>query len=355
VLRVRGSKALIAGIGETPYARRPEGETTMGLLARAARRALRDAGFEPHEVDGLAVASFTLAPDRAADVAWRLGLRLRWLSDEQTGGASALNMLHHALSAVEGGDAEVVLLLAGDLITDFSPIANELNSATRDHLAPIPHGGPNTLFALLTRRHMAATGLTREDYGRLVVAQHAAAGRTLSLAEYLSAPLVADPLTRYDCVAIVSGAGAVVVAATARVRRKPAAAVRAIGVRVNDDQQEGSGLRTGHAGLGIAATRVDVACVYDDYPALVLAQLEELGFGDARTLVDEIAAGRLRVNPSGGQLALGQAGVAGGMHGLVEAVRELRAGAGAALVTGYGMVLYRYGSIAAAATLARVD
>ena len=100
---------------------------------------------------------------------------------------------------------------------------DEYNVATRDHLAPIPFGGPNALFALLTQRHMRAHGLQRADYGRLVVAQRAWAGGNpgavyrdaLSAEDYLAAPLVADPLGRLDCVPVVSGADALIVSAAA--------------------------------------------------------------------------------------------------------------------------------------------
>jgi acetyl-CoA acetyltransferase len=57
------------------------------------------------------------------------------------------------------------------------------------------------------------------------------------------------------------------------------------------------------------------------------------------------------VNTGGGQLSAGQAGAAGGMLGLVEAVRRLRDDARTALVTGYGMVVYRYGACANAVVL----
>jgi acetyl-CoA acetyltransferase len=100
---------------------------------------------------------------------------------------------------------------------------------------------------------------------------------------------------------------------------------------------------------------------------MVLVQLEELGFvpqGDVARFVEaSIATRSLAVNTSGGQLSAGQAGAAGGMHGLVESVRQLRGDAGArqvegamtAVVTGYGMVLYRYGACAAATVLERAS
>jgi acetyl-CoA acetyltransferase len=96
---------------------------------------------------------------------------------------------------------------------------------------------------------------------------------------------------------------------------------------------------------------------------MVLIQLAELGLardGDLERYVQvELLEQRRAVNTSGGQLSAGQAGAAGSLHGLVEAVRQLRGAAGerqvpaarTALVTGYGMVLYRYGASAAAAML----
>jgi acetyl-CoA acetyltransferase len=376
--------ALIVGAGETPYLRHPPPETTtQRLLADAARRALASAGLEPRQVDGLGVSSFSLAPDHAIDLAFRLGLRLRWLMDAATGGASALDLLQHARRAVEAGDANVVLLLAGDRLepADFARLVDEFNTAARDHLTPIPTGGPNSLFALLTRRHMERRGLSREVYGRIAVAQRAWAGGNpnaayrdpLSLDEYLGAPTVADPLCIYDCVPVVAGADAIVVTSDVR-SGAPSVRVRALATCHNADSQDGDGLVTGLRSVrdelwesaGAGPDDVDVASVYDDYPAMVLVQLEDLGFAapdDLRQLVEgRLATRRLPLNTSGGQLSAGQAGAAGGMHGLVEVVTQLRGlaagrqveSARLGLVSGYGMVAYRYGACANAAVLERV-
>jgi acetyl-CoA acetyltransferase len=374
--------ALIAGAAESPYARHaPPGSTTAVLLADAARRALDDAGIQPREVDGLGVASFSLGPDHAIDLAVRLGLRVRWLMDAATGGASAVDMLQHARRAVEAGDARHVLLVAGDHLEpeDFVRLVDEYNTATRDFLAPLPTGGPNALFAMLTRRHMVRHGLERADYGKVAISQRAWAATNpgavyrapLSPAEYLQAPLVADPLCIYDCVPVVTGADAIIVSARAA---SPAVGIRALGASHNADLHEGDGLETGLRGIAAdvwtAASAgpddVDVVSVYDDYPAMVLVQLEDLGFapeGDVRRLVDErIATRTLPVNTSGGQLSAGQAGAAGGMHGIVEVVTQLRGAAGdrqvqdarLGVVSGYGMVAYRHGACANVAVLERV-
>jgi acetyl-CoA acetyltransferase len=374
-------RPLLLGTAETRYTRRPQSETTPSLLAQAARGALEDAGLNPADVDGLGVASFSLAPDHAIDLAWRLGLRVRWLMEDPHGGASALNMLQHACRAIEAGDAEVILLLAGDAVSpaDFRRLADEHNSATRDHVAPIPAGGPNALFALVTSRHMREHGLGRETYGRVVLGQRGWAAlnpaavyrEPLTMADYLNAPIVAAPLSLLDCVPIVAGADAVVVTRADRSAGKLAVEPVAFAASYNHDQQAGDGLRTGLAetasGLwdeaGLGPEDVDVASVYDDYPVMVLVQLSDLGFaedGDLERFAREQLEGRrLAVNTSGGQLSAGQAGAGGGMHGLVEAVRQLRdeagerqvEGARTAVVTGYGMIAYRYGACSNAVVL----
>jgi acetyl-CoA acetyltransferase len=374
-------RPLLLGAAETPYTRRAYGETTLSLLGQAAKSALDDAGIEPARVDGLGVASFSLAPDHAIDLAWRLGLRVRWLMEDPHGGAAALNMLQHAWRAIEAGDAEAILLLAGDAVSpaDFRRLADDHNSATRDHLAAIPVGGPNALFALVTGRHMREHGLGRETYGRVVLPQRGWAAlnpaavyrEPLTMVDYLNAPIVAAPLSLLDCVPIVAGANAVVVTTAERSAGRRAVEPVAFAASHNHDQQAGDGLQTGLAetasGLweeaGLGPKDVDVASVYDDYPVMVLVQLSDLGFaadGDLdRFAREQLEARRLAVNTSGGQLSAGQAGAAGGMHGLVEAVRQLRGEAGerqvegarTAVVTGYGMIAYRYGACSNAVVL----
>jgi len=292
-----------------------------------------------------------------------------------------LNMLRHAIRAIEAGDANTVVLLAGDHFGagDFDRLVSDFNGVTRDHLATIPTGGPNAQFAFLTERHMAATGLRPHDYGMIPVAQRrwarlnpgAVYRDELTLDDYLSAPVVAPPLVRYDCVPVVSGANAVVV--TSATTAGPAVRVPAVRAAFNHDNGLGDGLSTGlrpiaeelWAASNFSPESVDLAAVYDDYPVMSLVQLDDVGLipdGDFRTFLhDRVWRDRWPLNPSGGQLSAGQAGAAGGMHGLVEAVRQLLGKAGErqvadaarAIVTGYGMVTYLYGSCAIAATLER--
>lgn len=377
--------AAIAGAGESPYARHPADDlSTLQVLADAVRRALADAGLRAGDVDGFGVSSFTLLPDHAIDLAWRLGLRLTWLMQDTNGGASGVAMLQHAVRAIEAGDASAIVLVAGDRMdaAAHATLVARYNSATEDHLAPLTMAGPNALFALLTQRQMETLGLAKEHYGQIVVAQRAWAARNpgavyrtpLTMADYLAAPVVAEPLGRYDCVPPVTGADAVVVTADDRASGAPRARVRAVVARYNTDDQRGDGLRTGLADAapalwdtaGAGPEDAGVISVYDDYPAMVVAQLVDLGLvaeDDVPAYLSErVATEKVAVNTSGGQLSAGQAGSGGGMHGLVEVVRQLRGQGGArqvpariGVVGGYGMVLYRYGACANAAVLEAVS
>ena len=108
-------------------------------------------GLPPSDVQGLAVASFSLAPDAAVDLAWKLGLSLRWLLQDTNGGSSAMNMLGHALRGVESGAAEAILILGGDAtgLAGYAKVAANFNTVTQKHLAPLGHGGPNGVYALV--------------------------------------------------------------------------------------------------------------------------------------------------------------------------------------------------------------
>jgi acetyl-CoA acetyltransferase len=376
----------IVGAGEARYVRHPEVERrTETFIAESVVAALADAGVPRDDVDGFGLASFSLAPDHAIDLVWKLGMTVRWVQEDTNGGASGINMLQHAIRAIEAGDAETIVLAAGDRMEkrEFHLMTDTYNRVARDYMAPLPLNGPNALFAFLTERYSREHGLTREDWSCVPIAQRAWASKNpgavyrapMTLDEYMSSVPIAPPLTRFDCVPIVSGGDAIVVTTEENAAKLggPSVGVRAIRALYNHDNQDGDGIHTGFADIrddlwataGARPDDLDAAFIYDDYPVMVLAQLGDLGvipdMDVARYLHKTILEEAWPVNTSGGQLSAGQAGAAGGMHGLVEAVKQLRGTAGErqvdgaelALATGYGMVLYTHGSAHNAAVLER--
>jgi acetyl-CoA acetyltransferase len=103
----------------------------------------------------------------------------------------------------------------------------------------------------------------------------------------------------------------------------------------------------------IGPAELDFVAPYDCYSILVAITLEDAGLvpkGEAGPWLAEhdfSHRSRLPINTHGGQLACGQADLAGGMSHIVEAVRQLRGAAGArqieaaevGLVTGNGATM----------------
>ncbi len=369
-----------------PYVRRSE-HGAAWFLAQTLHRLIAAAGIAKSDIDGLCVSSFTLAPDTAVGFTQQVGLSPRFLESLPMGGACGVIALRRAARAVQDGDAEIVACIAGDTAneTSFRDLLANFSSFSRDAVYPYGAGGPNASFALIADAYMRATGATREDFGKLAVAQRANGQRNplallrgdLTMTEYLQARPIAEPLHLFDCVMPCAGADGFLVMAEDRARALRLPFVRVLGAieRHNafpDDQVQ---LRGGWAmdadalwsQSGIGATDVQLVQTYDDYPVISMLQFEGLGFcapGAAPDFVrrhDFTIDGDVPHNTGGGQLSMGQAGAAGGYLGPVEAIRQLLgqaegrqvANAHHALVSGFGMINYDRGLCSAAAVLAR--
>ena len=355
------------------------------FMARALKALIDGAGISKDEIDGLCVASFTLAPDSAVGLTQHLGLTPRWLDHIPMGGASAIVSLRRAARAVQAGDAEIVACIAGDTnqIDSFRQSTASFSMFAQDAVYPYGAGGPNGSFAFLTNYYMRTYGATPADFGKLCVAQRSNALRNpnalfkkpLTLDEYLGARLVADPLRLFDCVMPCAGADAFLVMSEERARRLGLRHARLTGAieRHNafpDDpvQHRGGWVMDRdqlYAAAGIGPADIDVLEVYDDYPVVCVFQIEDLGFcakGEGPEFIRRHsfeANGSFPFNTSGGQLSVGQAGAAGGTLGLVEAIRQVTGQAAAqvgnvrhALVSGYGMINFDRGLCSGAAILA---
>ena len=96
---------------------------------------------------------------------------------------------------------------------------------------------------------------------------------------------------------------------------------------------------------GLGPQDIDVAELYDCFTIVPIIELEELGFcepGEGGAFFADGHArigGKLPVNTHGGMLSHAHAGAAGGLFGIVEAVRQLRGGLGARQVEGAEVAL----------------
>jgi acetyl-CoA acetyltransferase len=346
---------------------------------------LKTSGLKKDEVDGLTVSSFTLAPDTAIGLTQHLGLSPRWLDHIPLGGASGVVALRRAARAVQAGDADVVACIAGDTnhVDSFRLTLANFSQFARDAVYPYGAGGPNASFAFLTSYYMQKHGATREDFGKLCVAQRANALRfayslfkkPLTMEEYLGARPIAEPLHLFDCVMPCAGAEAFLVLREQRAKSLGLAyaRLRATIERHNAFASDPVQMRAGWAldredlyrQAGAGPEDMDFVETYDDYPVISVMQLEDLGFcgkGEGPAFVRKHSFtwdGSFPLNTSGGQLSVGQAGAGGGFLGMVEALRQLTGEASGrqvkkaklGLVSGFGMINYDRGLGSGAAIL----
>jgi len=329
----------------------------MALLLEAARAALADAGLAPCDVDGIIAPGTTY--QELHELARELGVRRQFFNASSfSGGAAVVSAPLLTAMAIEAGVATTVLCVRG------LPWGSEKRGNTGQMHAEMPMKASFEIpfgwypqivyYAGMARRHMDLYGTTEAQLGAVAVAcrRHAALSdnavlrdRPLSLEQYLAEPYLAEPFRASDCCLVNDGAGAFVMTSSERARdcRQPPVVVCGVGTGVSEDG-EYSSLRTDYlatpaahsaprafAMAGLTPADVDFVTLYDNFTAMAIQQLEDMGFcrrGEGGPFVEGGRiehGGALPVNPSGGQLA--QAFMLS-MNNVCESVRQLRRQAG---------------------------
>jgi acetyl-CoA acetyltransferase len=357
------------------------------FVAQALSRLLKESRLKKADIDGMSLGSFMLAPDTAIGLTQHLGVTVRWLDYVPLGGASGIVALRRALRAVQAGDSEVVACIGADTnhVDSFRQTLSSFSVFARDAVFPYGSGGPNASFAFLTSYYMRTYGATREDFGKLCVAQrdnalgypHAMFKKKLTMDEYLGARLIADPIRLFDCVMPCAGAEAFLVMTRQRAEALGLAyaTVRSTCERHNAFPEDPIQMRGGwildrehlYGAAGVEPADIDFVQTYDDYPVMSVIQIEDLGFcekGEGPSFIRRnsfTVDGSFPINTSGGQLSVGQAGCAAGFLGVVESIRQLTdrnlarsvPGARFAIAVGFGMITYDRGLCSGAAVLGR--
>ncbi len=355
-------RVAIAGVGEAD-ASRASGRGALEIAAQAVERALDDAGLSPGEVDGL-LYSGRMSPFDAAAFHAHFGTSHEiWESGRGGGMTWAATAPHVAARALAAGRARV---LVNVFSVAFATQRSEMVGGPGQFHAEerfkanleIPFGWfPQPVyFATIARRHMAEFGTTEAQLGAIAVACRRHANlhpgavmhdKPLSLDDYLSRPMLVDPLRVEDCCLISDGGGAYVMTSPERARdlAKPPVLVAGVGEGHSDTglfwSQQPDFTSTpqvfsapaAFAMAGITPRDVDVLTLYDPFTIAALMQIEDMGFcgkGEGGPFVEGAAlhhdGGVLPYNPHGGLLS--HAYVLGIAH-VVELVRQLRGEAAA--------------------------
>ncbi|HWS62153.1 MAG TPA: hypothetical protein VN325_05315, partial [Steroidobacteraceae bacterium] len=249
-----GGRAVISGVGLALAGRRAE-RSALNLTLDAIFEALSDAGLQDSDIDGLSSwpgVSVTpgMAPVSLREVKESLNLKLNWFaaSPEAPGQLSAVM---NAAMAVASGQARHVLCFR--TLSQYSEQARSRSRREGGGGVPTraarsgglmswirPFNGLSAAhpLALVAKRHMHEYGTTREQLGAIAINARANAElnpralyrEPLTLADYLTARMITEPLCLYDCDAPIDGSTVVIVSArdAARDLRKPPLRIEAM-------------------------------------------------------------------------------------------------------------------------------
>lgn len=361
------NRAAIAGIGQTPFAKSLERDE-LDLACEAIEAACADAGVDVRDVDG--AVSYHIEQVSETDLASTLGMTgLTWFARTPSGGGGAASTVVLAATAVATGMARRVIAFRSRNRGKRSAYGGNPNQGGRpwakagtrlhDHRQwhhPFGVAAPAQEMALMARRHMHVYGTRAEHFGMQAVVQRGYASRNpaaimrnpITIEDWASARVIADPIRLVDCSLENDGAVAYLVttAEEARDLRQPPAFVlgaaigggpihtelaeffRATGA-YDPERVVGGRLvaRELFGAAGITPADVDVAMVFDHFTMAVPLSLEQYGFcgpGEGGPFIEAGGTrldGRLPVNTHGG--SNGEAFVHGANH-VNEAVRQVR-------------------------------
>lgn len=347
-------QAVISGVYSTRVGELCD-STCMSLHTEATQGALQDAGLKKEDIDGVLCAYSFVEPHLMLSSVFceYFGLRPRFNSAIEAGGATGAVQIMQAASLVRSGMCRHVLCVTGD---------NRLTGMTRDRTVAALAGVGHTQFeqpygismpaayALVAQRYMYEYGTTSEHLAAIAVSHRNHATRhpdahyrkPITIKDVLDSRMIASPLHILDCCPISDGGAAVIVSdgnASADLRKPPVAILGTGQGHTHEHIIEAPSLtdfgckqssRQAFEEAGIGPANIDVAEIYDSFTITLLVELESIGFfergeaGPAALRGDLTFGGKLPCNTHGGLLSYGHSGAAGGAFQIVEAVHQLR-------------------------------
>ena len=358
----RRNDAYILGVGHTRFGEWWE-KSYRDLMTEAGLAAIQDAGVAGEAIDAVVVGTMStgklvgqehIAPlllDGAG-----LGSRHLPATRVEAAGASGGLAFHHGVQLIRAGAADVVVVGGIEKMTDVSDAdVQAIASSGIDQEWEHFFGATDAaLHAIMAKRHMARFGTTRAQLAQVAVKNHAHGAanpnaqfrKAIELETVLKAPLVAQPLTMFDCAPPSDGAACIVLGSERALGNRTAVRVAGIAVATDSlalhDREDLTALRStqmaakrAYSEAGVSPGDVDLAEVHDDYTISELLAIEDLGFvkkGDGGPATEDgrtTFGGDLAViNPSGGLKARGHPAGATGVAQVCEAALQLRRQAG---------------------------
>jgi hypothetical protein len=223
----------------------------LGALAvDTARQAIADAGLEPKQVDGIVTAAlFPTAGSHAVidgvstvTAGWmaeNLGASPRYVAGFQ-GIGQLTGAVGLAFNAVASGAADYLVMYRAlhNPLGRYHGSSMRQAAGAQQWTAPQGYFGPLAMIALPYNEYLQRYGATCESMAATVVEARKNGSRIpwwywseqpLSIEEYLAAPMIAEPVCRYDCDIPVDGVAAFVFTSAERARDLPNKPVYVVG------------------------------------------------------------------------------------------------------------------------------
>lgn len=353
----------IIGIGQTPFGELWE-ESLRDLGLKAGLAAISDAGISSGDIDALYIGNMAAGPfidqeHLAALIVDYAGLAGRHIPAVRVEAACASGgvALREGFLSVASGLHDIVVVGGAEKMTDVSDTdVTETLAMSADQQWEAFFGATFPgLFAMMARRHMHEYGTTREQLAMVAVKNHyngslnpnAQFQREIKMEDVLKSPMVADPLTVFDCSPISDGGAAVVLCPLEMARKYTSTPVKISGTGMATDSLALHSRESLTAmPATVAASRralqmakreikdIDLAEVHDAFTISEIMAIEDLGVakkGEGGKAVEEglcALKGEFPVNTSGGLKAKGHPVGATGVAQVIEIVQQLRGRAG---------------------------
>ncbi len=343
------------------------------LAVEAARAALEDAGAELAQVEALFLGSYSpgtfvhqehVAPLIAAE----LGLSHVPSTRVENACASGATAFVSGMMAIAAGLYDVVLVVGAEKMT-ATPVAETTRilaeAADWENESKVGLTFPGA-YALMARAYLHKYGYGREILDAVAIKNHANAlanpyaqfHKAITTEDIAKSPMVADPLTLYDCSPISDGAAAILLVAADAAGTFAKPAVRVLGFGQASDSlalyrrpdlttlpAARQAAQRAYRMAGVSPREISLAEVHDCFTIAEIIATEDLGFfqpgegGEAAKAGATSRDGQIPVNPSGGLKAKGHPVGATGVGQLVEATFQLRGEAGERQIDGAELAL----------------
>jgi acetyl-CoA C-acetyltransferase len=269
--------------------------------------------------------------------------------------ASGMDSFRNACYAVASGVCDIALATGVEKLTDEGGSGLPGFREFGHPILPLPSAP--AMFAMAATRSFHKWGWTKEDIGLVAVKNHingekhpkAHFRKAVDLDTVMKAPMISDPLGRFDCCAMSDGAAAIIVASP-EVAKSYKHANDYVLVKSNQvalatltpwywpsynftefpSTKTAASLAYKEAGVKDPKKEISFAEVHDCFTITELIDVQDLGFSDPGKAPQDLRAGRFNadgaqpVNASGGLKCFGHPIGATGCRMLYEVTKQLQ-------------------------------